>query len=306
MREWNLTISPVLAGCTVERALRRGLGLSSTRIKRAKFRPDGILLDGVRVRTTETVRAGQQLTLRLPEQEMSELVPAPGPVDILYEDPWLLALNKPAGIATHPCSNHYDDTLANRLARVYQERGASLVFRAVNRLDIGTSGVLLVAKTWASQEALQGLLHTDQFIRTYLALTGICPHPDHGVIDQPIGEDPDRQAYRVDPAGKPAVTAYEVLGQRGPYVLLRLRLYTGRTHQIRVHLAALGCPLVGDELYGGEGDLSRPALHSHTVDLVHPFTGEKLHIVAPVPTELKPWMDEQNRKRSVGRGAALR
>lgn len=290
MREWTLTIPPTLSGKTVEQALRRGLGLSRTRIKRAKFRPDGIVLNGVRVQTTAAVQTGQVLTLRLPEAAPSDCVPSPEPLEILYEDPWLLALNKPAGIPTHPCPGHWQDTLANRLAQVYQQREQPLVFRAVNRLDIGTSGVLLVAKSADSQEALQGLLHTPQFVRTYLALTTLCPTPARGIIDRPIGEDPDRHAYRVDPQGRRAVTEYQVLRQMEGYTLLRLKLHTGRTHQIRVHLASLGCPLAGDSLYGGAPTLPRPALHSHTVELCHPFTGERLHIVAPVPTDLAPWM----------------
>lgn len=286
MREWKLVILSELSGLTVEKALRRGLGLSVTRIKRAKFRPDGILLDGQRVNTVTRVQTGQTLVLRLPEQESSDIAPAAGEVDILYEDPWLLALNKPGGIPTHPCSGHYHDTLANRLIRYERERGCERVFRAVNRLDIGTSGILLVAKSGESQEKLQALLHTEQFVRTYLALTETCPEPLCGQIDRPIGPDEARRAYCITPTGKRAVTDYQVLRQVGQFWLLRLRLHTGRTHQIRVHMASIGCPLVGDVLYGGRAALLRPALHSHQVKLLHPFTGERLELEAPVPEDM--------------------
>lgn len=286
MREWKIVISPELSGLTVEKVLRRGLGLSVTRIKRAKFRSDGILLDGQRVNTVAEVQTGQILTLRLPEQEKSEIAFAPGEVDILYEDPWLLALNKPGGIPTHPCSGHYDDTLANRLARYEGERGRELVFRAVNRLDIGTSGILLAAKSAESQERLQALLHTEQFVRSYLALTERCPATLCGQIDRPIGPDEARRAYCVTPSGKRAVTDYQVLRQVGRFWLLQLRLHTGRTHQIRVHMASIGCPLAGDVLYGGSESLPRPALHSHQVKLLHPFTGEWLELEAPVPADM--------------------
>lgn len=290
MRQWTLFISPELEGLSVEKVLRQRLRLSVTRIKRAKFQPNGILLDGAKVNTTTLVHTGQYLVVNLPEQEHSEILPVPGEVSILYEDPWLLAVNKPAGIPTHPCSGHYDDTLANRLTGVFQQRGEELVFRGVNRLDIGTSGILLVAKSAQSQEKLQALLHTDEFVRTYLALTTKAPEPPAGTICAPIGPDPERRAWKITPEGKPAVTDYELLGQSACYFLLGLRLHTGRTHQIRLHMASIGCPLAGDVLYGGQSLLNRVALHSHRLVLHHPFTGQWLRLEAPIPEDLVPFL----------------
>lgn len=290
MRQWTLFISPELDGLSVEKALRRGLRLSVTRIKRAKFQPNGILLDGVRVNTATLVHIGQRLVVNLPEQEHSDILPTQGEVSILYEDPWLLAVNKPAGIPTHPCSGHYDDTLANRLTGVFQQRGQELVFRGVNRLDIDTSGLLIVAKSAESQEKLQALLHTDAFVRTYLALTTKAPQPSSGTVCAPIGPDPERRAWKITPDGKPAVTDYTLLGQSENCFLLGLRLHTGRTHQIRLHMASIGCPLAGDTLYGGQALSSRVALHSHRLALHHPFTGQWLHLEAPIPEDLAPFL----------------
>jgi 23S rRNA pseudouridine1911/1915/1917 synthase len=280
----------------VEQVLRRQLGLSVTRIKRAKFQPDGILLDGQRVFSNATVRAGQRLTLHLPEQSDSDLEPTPGPVDICYEDEWLLVVNKPAGLVVHPGPGHYADTLGNRLTWLYRQRGEQLVLRSVNRLDKGTSGLLVVAKRAETHEALQQLLHTQHFCRDYVALTDRCPQPEAGTIDRPIDRVPGAlNQYRVSPDGKRAVTAYETLSCRDGMALVGLRLFTGRTHQIRVHMADLGCPLLGDVVYGGPDSFPRPALHSYRLALDHPFTGAHLVWTAPLPEDFRAlgWEEPQ-------------
>lgn len=286
MRVFETVISSELNGCTVEQVMRRGLKLSPTRIKRAKFVPDGIRLDGERVFSDHPVRQGQHLVVRLPDRTTVVLDQTPGAVDILYEDEWLLVINKPAGLPVHPGPGHYADTLGNRLSWFFAQRGEQLPFRPVNRLDKGTSGLMLAAKSAEAHEKLQGLLHTESFIREYLALTRRPPEPSSGQIDAPIGPVPGAlNRYRVDQAGKQALTDYETLEQGPECALLRLKLHTGRTHQIRVHLASLGCPLLGDTEYGGEPVLDRPALHSWRVQLHHPFTGERLQWTAPLPED---------------------
>ena len=286
MRVFETSIPPELEGCTVEQVMRRALRLSATRIKRAKFCADGIRLDGERVFTDQPVRQGQHLVVSLPDRSSLVLDPTPGPVDILYEDDWLFVLDKPAGLPVHPGPGHYADTLGNRLSWLLARRGEQLPFRPVNRLDKGTSGLMLVAKSAQAHETLQGLLHTESFVREYLALTSCPPQPPSGTIDAPLGPVPGvLNRYRVDPAGKPARTDYDTLEGRADGALLRLKLHTGRTHQIRVHLAWLGCPLLGDTEYGGEPALERPALHSWRVSLRHPFTGERLQWTAPLPED---------------------
>ena len=203
MRLFEKNITEQENGWTAEQVLRRSLGLSTTRIKRAKFRPDGILLDGVRINTAQRVRLGQHLELHLPELEENCLESAPGAVDIIYEDEWLLVVNKPAGLPVHPGPGHYADTLGNRLAGFYRQRGKELVFRPVNRLDKGTSGLMLCAKRAESHEALQNLLHTDEFQRDYLALLSRAPRPPRGTVDTPIAPVPGAlNCYRTDPEGK--------------------------------------------------------------------------------------------------------
>ena len=286
MRVFEIRIPPELEGCTVEQVMRRGLHLSATRIKRAKFSPDGIRLEGERVFSDRRVSYGQHLMVTLPERSTVVLDQTPGSVDILYEDQWLLVLNKPAGLPVHPGPGHYADTLGNRLSWVLGQRGEQLPFRPVNRLDQGTSGLMLAAKSAEAHEALQNMLHTEEFCREYLALTRRTPHPPRGQIDAPMGPVPgELNRYQVDKAGKPACTDYDTLESRENGALLRLKLHTGRTHQIRVHLAFLGCPLLGDTEYGGEPVMDRPALHSWRVLLRHPFTGESLQWTAPLPQD---------------------
>lgn len=288
MRKFEGIVPAHLDGKPVEKVLRQVLGLSPTRIKRAKFLPDGIQVDGVRVFTDHVVHTGQKIMVNLPEQEETTLVPTPGAVEILYEDGWLLAVNKPAGLATHPGPGHYADTLGNRITWLFAQRRAEHVFRPVNRLDKGTSGIMLLAKSAEGHEKLQKLLHTPAFSREYIALTDRCPESKAGTVDAPIAAmEGELNRYYVNCNGKYAVTDYEVLHTEKTVTVLRLLLHTGRTHQIRVHMAHIDCPLLGDRVYGGSDGLDRPALHSHKIRLIHPFTGERLALSAPMPEDMK-------------------
>lgn len=288
MRRFEAIVPPELEGKTVEVVLRRALGLSPTRIKRAKFQPDGILLDGLRVFTNAVVHSGQEITVNLPELEENCLLPAEGAVEVVYEDHWLLCVNKPAGLAVHPGPGHYADTLGNRLTWLFRQRGEELVFRPVNRLDIGTSGLMLIAKSAEAHERLQAMLHTEAFCREYLAITTQKPMPEQGRVDAPIGPvEGELNLYYVTRNGKSAQTEYQVVGEYPQGYLLHLQLHTGRTHQIRVHMAHLGCPLLGDKDYGGQPGLSRPALHSWSIRLNHPFTGEQLRWQAGLPKDMR-------------------
>jgi 23S rRNA pseudouridine1911/1915/1917 synthase len=293
VRTFETVISEQWDQCTVEKVLRRELGLSVTRIKRAKFRPDGILLDGKRVNTVQRVSAGQVLQLNLPELEESDFVPTAGEVAIAYEDQWLMVIDKPAGLAMYPGPGHYADTLGNRFVWLMQQRGEQCAFRPVNRLDIGTSGLLVAVKSADAHEALQKILHTDAFQRTYWALTEHAPQSEQGVIDAPIAPIAgELNRYTVVADGKPAQTEYQVLRKGTAATLVQLRLFTGRTHQIRVHMAHIGCPLLGDALYGGGDGLSRPALHSKFLRLRHPFTGEWLELESATPADFRSFLEE--------------
>ena len=287
MRTYEVALDGTLAGLTVEQVLRRSLHMSKTQVKRAKFRPDGLLLDGERVNSTHRVRQGQILRVTLPERERSRVEPAPGPVNIVWEDRWLAVVDKPAGLPVHPGRGHYRDTLANHLLWYFEQRGQSLVPRFVNRLDRGTSGLLVFALSAESQTCLQELLHTPKFVRRYLAIGQGEPPQEAGEILLPLEKRPGTlNTYQVAKTGRPAQTRYRVVERRGGYSLFSLTLGTGRTHQIRVHLSALGCPLAGDALYGGGEELARPALHASQITLCHPFTHQSLRLTSPPPEDL--------------------
>ena len=289
-RRLELPIGPELAGIKVDTLLKRRLGLSGTVVRRIKWLPDGILLDGRRVNTRCIPKAGEVLSVRLSDPERrSGIVPAPGPLDIVYEDQDLLVLNKAPGVSVHPGPGHYSDTIGNYLLSYYDSKGEEGDFHPVHRLDRGTSGLLVVAKHPHAQEVLKRQLHTQEFRRSYLAVCMGAPTPRSGEVDAPLGpKEGSLVEQTVCPDGKSARTHYETLTQAGPYALLRLCLETGRTHQIRVHMAYLGHPLAGDFLYGQElpGIISRPALHSAELSFRHPITGAYLHMSQPMPQDM--------------------
>ena len=290
MRRLELTVTPELAGIRVDTLLKRHMGLSGTVVRRIKWLEDGILVDGVRVNTRFCPRLGQVLSVRLSDPvRNSGIVPAPGPLDIVYEDEDLIVLNKAPGVSVHPGPGHFDDTLGNFLAHYYEATGQEADFHPVHRLDRGASGLIVSAKHPHAQEALKNQLHTEAFRRVYLAVCEGVPEPDCGVIDTPLGPKPGSlMEQMVRPDGKPARTHYQVLEVRPGRALLRLELETGRTHQIRVHMAHTGHPLTGDFLYGTEDRtlISRPALHSAELSFCHPITGERLQFAIPLPPDM--------------------
>ena len=296
-RRLELTVTPALAGARVDTLLKRCLHLSGTVVRRIKWLEDGILLDGVRVNTRCLPRAGQVLSVRLSDPERrSGIVPAPGPLDIVYEDEDLVVVNKAAGVPVHPGPGHFSDTIGNFLLHYYDMAGVEADFHPVHRLDRGTSGLLAVAKHAHAQEVLKGQLHTPAFRRLYLAVCQGAPEPPAGVVDAPLGPKPGSLVEQmVRPDGKPARTRYETLAVYGDRALLRLELDTGRTHQIRVHMAYLGHPLTGDFLYGEEDRqlIPRPALHSWRLSFQHPISGRELTFTAPMPADMRGLLQER-------------
>lgn len=290
-RRLEFMVSQAQEGSTVDTLLRRVLCLSGTSVKRAKRTPGGIQLDGVPVFVVSRVYAGQVLSVLVGDtQEDGDVLPIAGTLDIVYEDRDILILNKASGVVVHPSPDHFDDTIGNFVANYYKKTGQVARFRPVNRLDRGTSGLMCVAKHAHAQERLKEQLHTAAFCRSYLAVCEGTPDPLCGVIDLPIGRAAGsilKREVRAD--GARACTKYEVLAIVGEHTLVQLELDTGRTHQIRVHMARLGCPLTGDFLYGTENPalIGRTALHSARLSLTHPVTGEVLSWSAPLPPDMK-------------------
>ena len=276
------------AGLALRDVLRRVMGVSYSAMKSAKW--DGrILLDGEPARVDAVVHAGQTVTMRWAEAApVYQLRPYDLPLTIPYEDEYLLVVDKIAPLASQSSAGHTDDSLENAVFSYYGcPKG--FIYRPVNRLDRGTSGLMVIAKTPHAQHRLQQQLHTEAFQRIYLAVTEGAPNPPSGTIDAPIAKEEAASVRRVVcPQGQPSVTHYETLRAAGGRALVRLRLETGRTHQIRVHMKHIGCPVCGDFLYGTElPELpGRFALHSAELVLRHPFTGETLHLISPLPEKL--------------------
>lgn len=280
----EVMILPGEDGRMVKYIIRGRLGLSHRDFMRLKYH-GRICLDGAPVFANAVARAGQRLTLEWPEMPASA-PPTPVQLDIVYEDDQLMIINKPAPLPCQRSPRQKTETLENRVAAYLPDRP----FRPVNRLDKGTSGLMACAKSANAQMLLSRQLHKSGFEREYLAVTKGAPPETRGVIDAPIGKADGATIKReVRADGKPAVTHYEVVKAQNGLALVRLRLETGRTHQIRVHLSSIGCPVLGDFLYGTELEDVLPgrfALHSSRIALAQPVTGERLCFVSDLPGAL--------------------
>ncbi|MBQ8537743.1 MAG: RluA family pseudouridine synthase [Clostridia bacterium] len=269
----------------LKRFILGDMGVSPSLYSRLKF-SGGVRVNGQLARGNRLLQPGDTVTLSLHERPAYQPRPCQQKVPVLYEDEHLFIVNKPAPMACHSSLTKSHNALENCL---YARLGCpqDFVFRPVNRLDAGTSGLMVVARTAHSHHQLQGLLHSPAFTREYWALTQGLPHPAAGIVDLPIGQGEGVRRL-VDPLGKPSRTHYKTLAQGQGIALVHFQLDTGRTHQIRVHMAHLGHPLVGDWLYG-QGDARLPgrfALHCFRLTLCHPATGETLRFAAPPPPEL--------------------
>jgi 23S rRNA pseudouridine1911/1915/1917 synthase len=282
-------VGPEETGRKVRDILRRSMGVSYSAMKSAKWN-GRIRMNGEPVRADAKVAEGDLVSIEWEEDvPVYQLNPFELPLEIPYEDEHLMVVAKPGGIASQSSRNHPDDSLENA---VYSYFGCpeNFVYRPVNRLDKGTGGLMVVAKTSHTQHLLQRELHTPAFRRRYLALTDGMPAEKEGILDFPIDKVPGATIKRmISPDGKPSRTRYRVLKEQGKGALILLELETGRTHQIRVHLSHIGCPVRGDFLYGQEQPAEFPgcfALHSAMVELRHPITGEIIRL-----TSLPEWAD---------------
>lgn len=281
-------------GATVRQIMKKRLGFSGRLIAKFKRGLGSVTRNGVRVRNFAEVIPGDVLDITMPE-DVSHFEPEDIPVEVIYEDADLILVNKQPGVTVHPTKTHASGTLANGLMKRMLDTGDSYKIRFVNRLDMDTSGVLIVARNSHCQDAISRMMKHDQVEKYYYAIVHGIMENDRGTVDAPLGRsgtDPVRRAVIED--GYPSVTHYQVLDRfDSGFSYLKLRLETGRTHQIRVHLAWLGHPIAGDSLYGREEPelISRQALHAGEIVFRHPASGEMLRAEAPLPEDFQQLLD---------------
>lgn len=237
---------------------------------------------------------GPMLKLRLFPKERPGMEPDWKEMNILYEDDFMLIVNKPVGMEVHPSTHGQKGTLANAVAAYYDMTGQACRVRPIHRLDKDTTGPVLFAKNEFANILFEKAMKEKKIDRLYFAVAEGKVAQDKGVIDAPIGQDRLHSTRRrVSETGEPAVTRYEVVERIAGHTLLRLKLETGRTHQIRVHLAHIGHPIAGDGMYGGTRKfISRQALHGERLTCFHPWTGEKVHVKAPLPDDISSMLQQ--------------
>lgn len=287
MRPLTFTVPAEMEGLPVRHVLTEVFLMSHSHVSRLKRREGGFLLNGLPCYSTAVLREGDVVSALISDPpDTKRLEPMEMPLETVFEDEWLIVVNKPAGVSVHPeragIGSSVENALTSRL------RPDEFV-HTVSRLDRGTSGLMTVAKSGYVHERMIRLLHTPDFYKEYLGVCWGRPAEEHGFIRLPLAH-PQGENYRmaVCEGGLPCETEYEVIKALSDRSVLRLVPHTGRMHQLRAHMAAAGCPLVGDWLYGEEVSfIDHPALHSRRLVFRHPMTGERIELEAPLPEEIE-------------------
>ncbi len=292
-------------GKTVLEILKKELRLSAKMITSLKKSPTGITVNGEHVTVRRILHTGEVLCIETEDKVQNEnLVPTELPLHILYEDEDIIALNKPPHMPTHPSHGHFSDTLANGLCFYMQNADEPFIFRSVNRLDRNTSGIVLVAKNRISANRLYESMKKGLITKKYIALIcGSLSEPE-GKIDTYIRRCEKsiitRQVCERLPDSARAITHYDVLSSDGALSAVRACPITGRTHQLRLHFAHLGTPILGDDLYGKKSkEISRQALHAYYLSFPHPTWGSITELFAPLPLDMESVASEHNLKIEV-------
>lgn len=281
-------------GKLIREVLKNDFGYSVNLIKKLKFSENGILVNGQWVTVRYELKRGDVLSLAVedrPEDVSPYIIPAALELPVVYEDEWVTAVNKPYNMPSHPSLGHQLDTVANALAYRYSDK--TYVFRPVNRLDRDTSGCMLTSNTRDASYKMYTAMVEGRIHKTYLAVLDSVPEKREGFIDSFMHRKPESIIEREEcdgslPDAKRALSAYRVLCDNGVQCIAAATPITGRTHQLRVHFAGIGCPVTGDTLYGSESPLiARHALHSWKTVFPHPGTGEEITAEAPLPEDMR-------------------
>ncbi|QMV43471.1 RluA family pseudouridine synthase [Cohnella cholangitidis] len=289
--------------------LRKRIGISRRLMVKLKTSDEGLSVNGQKVWPNHTISEGDVISLRMEAEQSETILPQPMELNIVFEDDHLLVLNKPAGIIVHPTTGHYLHTLANGVMHYWHERGERIRFRPVHRLDEHTSGLVVIAKHPLAQQQLSAQMMEGTVTKEYRTFVYGLPPASEGEINAPIGrqtEDPHRRVVRED--GQPSLTFYHVTRTYGDQACaVDIRLGTGRTHQIRVHMTSIGCPIIGDSYYSVEKwqetelaarlseVITRQALHAARLGFKHPVTGEPMELEAELPEDMKRLEQELNK-----------
>ena len=284
--------------------------ISATRSHVQKLIADGLItVDGANVKANFKLKGGEKIFIQEVDAASVEYLPENLPLDILYEDADIIVVNKARGMTVHPADTVTHGTLVNALLYHCKDlSGINGVKRPgiVHRLDKDTSGVMVAAKNDAAHLSLAEQIKNKIATRTYRAIVHGVLKDDAGIVSGAIGRDKfDRKKMAITPDGKPAVTEFKILERFKNFSYVECKLQTGRTHQIRVHMAAIGHPLLGDTKYTSRKnpfDISGQALHSHTLSLIHPTTGEKKFFTAPLPDDMKKILDKLKSDKKFGKG----
>ncbi|MFC7681140.1 RluA family pseudouridine synthase [Paenibacillus sp. GCM10028914] len=297
-------------GMLLKTILQNRMGVSRKLLSRLKLTEQGIMLNGIRVYISVKVSAGDLVEIRMEQERSDDILPQPMDLDIIYEDEHLLVLNKAAGTIVHPTHGHYTNTLANGVVYYWQQQGWNYRFRAIHRLDQETTGVLAIAKNPYIHQHISEQMIAGTVDKKYLAIVHGVPDPEEGSIDGPIDRDQEEPHRRiVTQDGYPSLTRYHVRESYNKKAsLVELKLETGRTHQIRVHMTSIGCPLIGDKMYRHpiyeslsetesraefssiftlDESINRQALHAELLTFEHPIVGERMTFRASIPEDMK-------------------